>query len=80
MAVKKISIDTNAYELLAADKRPGESFSKVIKRRMKPKHTAAELGQCLDELLLENDTLEELEDITRKRQNSLADSPVFKTE
>ncbi len=49
MAVKTITIDMEAYELLAAARRSNESFSTVIKNVLVPaSHTASALLQYLD--------------------------------
>lgn len=49
MAVKTITIDMEAYELLAGARRSNESFSTVIKNVLVPaSHTAAALLHYLD--------------------------------
>ncbi len=51
VAVKTITIDMEAYELLAAARRSNESFSTVIKNVLVPaSHTAGALLQYLDTL------------------------------
>ncbi len=76
MAVKTITIDMEAYRLLAADKRDDESFSKVIKRRFRPVRTARALLADLDKLTLAEDTLDRVDDLIRARAHHLADSPI----
>jgi len=77
MAVKTITIDMEAYDLLAADKREGESFSKVIKRRLKPKKTARALLEHLHECMLAEDTLDRVEELIAARDDDIAESPAF---
>ncbi len=80
MAVKTITIDMSAYELLSAEKRGEESFSKVIKRRLRPAGTARSLLEALPRCLLSDETLEQTETIVRSRADSPALSPVIETE
>lgn len=50
MATKTISIELDAYELLAREKRePGESFSRVIRRVLseRPASTAGDLLEAM---------------------------------
>ncbi|MFP4055584.1 MAG: antitoxin VapB family protein [Candidatus Brocadiia bacterium] len=77
MAVKTITIDLEAYRLLAADKRAGESFSKVIKRRFRPVRTARALLADLDRLALAEDTLDRVDELIRARAEHVADSPIL---
>lgn len=67
MAVKTITIDIDAYGLLAREKREGESFSKVIKRKFRGGRTAEDLLKNLDLVLLEEATLNRMEKIVSKR-------------
>lgn len=79
MAVKTITIDMRAYELLSAEKRGDESFSKVIKRRLQPARTARSLLAVLPECLLSAEALEHTEAMVRSRADSPAQSPVINT-
>jgi predicted CopG family antitoxin len=75
MAVKTITIDVAAYELLSAEKRGGESFSKVIKRRLRPSRTARALLDSLPACVLADETLTRLEEVVASRAKSIASSP-----
>jgi predicted CopG family antitoxin len=78
MAVKTITIDMEAYEILLKAKKGKESFSKVIKKTFMPQRkTARNLLENLDTILLENDTLDAVEEIVKERNNSLTDSAVL---
>ncbi len=77
MAVKTLTIDMDAYGLLLAEKRGGESFSKVIKRRMGHTHTAANLLRDVDGLLLATDTLDSIDELVARRDESPSNSPVW---
>jgi predicted CopG family antitoxin len=68
MAVKTITIDIEAYELLARHKQPGQSFSTVIKRHFGPRKTAATLLRALPELILEEKTLKQIEAQVKERR------------
>ncbi len=75
MAVKTITIDMAAYSLLKAEKKNSESFSKVIKRRLKPENTAMRLLAELDTICLEKNTLDSIEQIVKDRSLDYIDSP-----
>ena len=79
MAVKTITIDLEAYELLAAEKRGDESFSKVIKRRLRPACTAANLLENLDAVVLSEGALDKIEEVVSRRRESPAFSPILDT-
>lgn len=72
MAVKTITIDLKSYELLAARKRPGESFSRVIKRTLQDeRHTASHLLDHLDEVLLAEDAVGAVEAVVSERERDV---------
>ena len=77
MAVKTITVDMDAYRLLAAEKREGESFSMVIKRRLGPERTARALLRRLPKLALAQDTLDEVSRLVEARAEHPAESPVL---
>ena len=68
VAVKTITIDMEAYDILAHQKRQGESFSQVIKRRLRPARTAARLLTHLSEITLAEDTLDHTDKLISERQ------------
>ncbi len=70
MAVKTITIDLEAYALLASRKREGQSFSAVIKENLGGKTTAKDLLQVLSSLKVQEGTLDRIdEQVTRRRRN-----------
>jgi len=76
MAVKTITIDMDAYDLLASAKRPQESFSRVIKRHFR-RTTASDLLMRLDEVALSEGSLTKVQEVVRARRDSMAKSPDF---
>jgi len=77
MAVKTITIDMEAYNLLTAQKRPGESFSRLVKRRLRPSRTAATLLDRLSKVALSEDALDRVDEVIKSRAASPAESPVI---
>jgi predicted CopG family antitoxin len=57
MAVKTITIDLEAYGLLARQKRDGQSFSEVIKAHFGPQPTAARFLARVRMLRVSEETL-----------------------
>ena len=70
MTFKMITIDLEAYSLLASRKREGQSFSAVIKESLRGKATAKDLLLVLSSLKVQNDTLVRLDkQVARRREN-----------
>lgn len=76
MAVKTITIDMEAYNLLSAVKKEErDSFSKVIKRHLKTTGTAADLLAMKDDLHFSETTLNAMDRMVESRKESPAESP-----
>jgi len=75
MAVKTITIDVEAYELLARQKRPGQSFSRVIKQRFGATMTGADLLRRAAEARISPEALDLVENVVRRRRRDLARAP-----
>lgn len=75
MAVKTITVDLEAYELLARRKRPGMSFSQVIKLHLGPERTARDLLATARSAPLSPTTLDAVDDLIRARKSSPARVP-----
>jgi predicted CopG family antitoxin len=72
MAVKTITIDMEAYELLARHKRGGLSFSEVIKKHFGPQPTAARFRELARSTRLSEATLDAVEQQVASRRNDPA--------
>jgi predicted CopG family antitoxin len=72
MAVKTITIDLEAYELLARQKGEGESFSKVIKARFGPLPTAGRFRALVRALRVSDETLDGADRQVRARRDEPA--------
>ena len=70
MAVKTITIDMEAYELLCRHKRRGLSFSQVIKQHFGPQPTAARFRELVRSARLSEATLDAVEQqVAARRKN-----------
>ena len=76
MAVKTITIDLEAYELLARQKRSGQSFSQVIKQRFGTT-TAADLLRRSGVARMSPEALDRVESIVRRRRRDVAKAPAL---
>jgi predicted CopG family antitoxin len=72
MAVKTITIDLAAYELLSRAKQEGQSFSDVIKAHFGPQPTAGRFRALLRGVRVDDDALEAMERQLRHRRGSPA--------
>lgn len=50
MTAKTVALDTEAYDLLLRSKRPGETFSEVVRRRLRPPSRISDLAGSLSDL------------------------------
>jgi predicted CopG family antitoxin len=75
MAVKTITIDLDAYEALARRKRPGQSFSDVIKAQFAAGGTGRELLEAVRHVGLEEETLNAIQTQVRARRRARARAP-----
>jgi predicted CopG family antitoxin len=77
MAVKTITIDMEAYNILNNEKKKGESFSQVIKRRLKKTSTAKNLLDNIEKYSLSDECLEKIDIVIKKRNDSIINSEVI---
>jgi predicted CopG family antitoxin len=72
MAVKTITIDLEAYALLARHKEAGQSFSQVIKAHFGPQPTAGRFRALVRTVRLSEETLGAVEHLVRARRREPA--------
>jgi len=75
MAVKTITIDLEAYQLLSRSKRGGQSFSQVIKEHFAGDKTGRDLKRVLREVQVSTETLDAIDAQIKARENDLANAP-----
>ena len=77
MAVKTITIDIEAYDTLARHKKPGQSFSQVIKAHFGPRKSVAEFRRVLKETTVSEHTLAAIDEVIKSRRRSPARVPTL---
>jgi predicted CopG family antitoxin len=75
MAVKTITIDMEAYDLLSRHKREGQSFSQVVKEHFSGAKKGRDLMAVLREVSLSEETLDAVEAQVKRRGANLAKAP-----
>ncbi len=72
MAVKTITIDLQAYEMLKRYKREGQSFSQVIKEQLAAPKTGRDLRASLERLALADEAVEAIDRLVERRREDPA--------
>jgi predicted CopG family antitoxin len=72
MAVKTITIDMEAYELLSREKREGQSFSQVIREHFGAQPTAKRFLERMRSIRFDEATLDAMDRQVRDRRLSPA--------
>lgn len=72
MAVKTITIDMEAYDLLSRHKKEGQSFSQVIKAHFGPQPTVRRFIEIAKSVRLSEETLDAIDQIVKDRKLSPA--------
>ncbi|HSF16337.1 MAG TPA: antitoxin VapB family protein [Vicinamibacteria bacterium] len=72
MAVKTITIDIEAYEILSRYKAPGKSFSEVIKDELGRRRTGRDLRLIVERLGMGEDALRGIEAQVKARRRHRA--------
>lgn len=72
MAVKTITIDLEAYEILARRKRGRQSFSQVIKEHLGRRRTGRDLRAALERVTFSEQAVGAIERVVRSRRTSPA--------
>jgi predicted CopG family antitoxin len=75
MAVKTITIDLEAYDALATHKKPGQSFSQVIKAHFGPRKTAGSFRRVLRDTVPSPATVDAVDAAVKSRKASSARIP-----
>jgi predicted CopG family antitoxin len=75
MSVKTITIDMEAYGVLSRQKKPGQSFSQVIKQRLAVGFTGDDLLRALAGLDVSDDFLDAVDAQVRLRTKSRPRNP-----
>jgi len=69
MAVKTITIDLDAYKALARHKKPGQSFSQVIKEHFGTLRTGRDLLAAAERLEISDGVLDSIEKVVESRKD-----------
>jgi predicted CopG family antitoxin len=77
MAVKTITIDLEAYDALARQKKPGQSFSQVIKAHFGPRKSVAAFRRALRAADVSDHSLRAVDEVIRSRTRSAARVPTL---
>ena len=72
MAVKTITIDMQAYEILSRHKKEGQSFSEVIKEHFGPQPTAGRFRERIRTVRFSDQFLDAVDRIVTERRKSPA--------